>query len=301
MKYYQWHLQPQNNKALKSAYLVERSVLDTKLSNYANSTSILFDTNPVPSDKLTSAVLVSTEESPNEIYAYYTDEEQTSLVFAPKDENIVIYAPVNCYQLFDNLTVITQIDFNNFDTSNVTNMSYMFDNCKKLESLNLSNFNTSNVTDMNHMFASCWRINPLDVSSFDTSNVTDMSYMFYSCDYLTSLNVSSFNTSKVTDMSNMFYLYVPSYYGTSELTNISGLLNWDTSNVTDMSNMFRDCEKLTTLDVSSFNTSKVTDMRSMFDSCESLTSLDVSNFNTSNVTDMRNMFNNCTNIQGNLF
>ncbi len=35
----------------------------------------------------------------------------------------------------------------------------------------------------------------------------------------------------------------------------------------------------------------------MFRDCESLTSLDVSNFNTSNVTDMKAMFANCANLK----
>jgi surface protein len=38
-------------------------------------------------------------------------------------------------------------------------------------------------------------------------------------------------------------------------------------------------------------------MSYMFRDCESLTSLDVSNFNTSNVTDMKAMFANCANLK----
>ena len=39
----------------------------------------------------------------------------------------------SCYEL-------EYIDLSNFDTSNVTDMSYMFKECKKLKYLNLSNF-----------------------------------------------------------------------------------------------------------------------------------------------------------------
>jgi surface protein len=53
--------------------------------------------------------------------------------------------------------------------------------------------------------------------------------------------------------------------------------------VTDMGSMFYDCNKLTSIDLSSFDTSKVTNMSYMFDSCSSLTTLDLSNFDTSNV------------------
>ena len=59
----------------------------------------------------------------------------------------------NCQFMFYKLSNITNIDFSNFDTSQVTNMSYMFYNCYKLQSLDLNNFNTSNVIDMQYMFA----------------------------------------------------------------------------------------------------------------------------------------------------
>lgn len=48
-----------------------------------------------------------------------------------------------------------KVEFKNFDTSAVINMSFMFYNCKKLKSLDLSNFKTSNVTDMDYMFVNC--------------------------------------------------------------------------------------------------------------------------------------------------
>ena len=81
--------------------------------------------------------------------------------------------------------------------------------------------------------------------------------------------------------------------GCRYLTTIEGIDYLNTENVTDMSDMFKDCEKLTTLDVSKFDTKNVTDMSAMFDFSEALTTLDLSNFDTKNVTDMRCMFRNC--------
>ena len=186
---------------------------------------------------------------------------------------------------FYNCQNLTSVNFGDFDTSNVTDMGWMFYNCKSLTSLNLSSFNTSNVTDMRYMFYNCQNLTSLDLSNFNTSNVTNMSWMFYNCINLTTLDVSSFNTSKVTDMSYMFDNCV-------SLTALD-VSNFDTSNVTDMNTMFRGCQELTSLDVSNFNTSKVTDMNYMFDCCSGLKSLDVSNFDTSNVTDMSHMFYWC--------
>ena len=205
-----------------------------------------------------------------------------------------IYAPVDSSYLFSNssdsnrLTNLTSITFDNFNTSNVTDMYRMFWACSSLTSLNLSSFNTSKVTKMKEMFYQCNSLTYLNVSNFNTSKVTYMNYMFGSCESLTSLNLSNFNTSNVTDVSGMFS-------GCSQLAPLN-LSNFNTSKVTDMSSMFYNCSKLTSLDVSNFNTSNVTDMSYMFFNCSSLTSLDVSNFNTSKVTNMGWMFRKCSSL-----
>ena len=42
--------------------------------------------------------------------------------------------------MFQQCNVIEYLDLSNFNTSNVTDMSYMFNNCNKLKYLNLQNF-----------------------------------------------------------------------------------------------------------------------------------------------------------------
>ena len=183
---------------------------------------------------------------------------------------------------------LTNIDFNNVDTSNVTNMREMFDGCSKLTSLDLSNFDTSNVTYMYAMFLDCSNLTSLDLSGFNTSNVTNMSNMFDHCSQLTSLDLGSFNTSNVTYMREMFD-------SCRNLTSLN-LSSFDTSNVTNIYGMFHACANLTSLDLNSFDTSNVTDMHGMFLGCSNLTSLDLSGFNTSNVTNMSNMFDGCSKL-----
>ena len=191
----------------------------------------------------------------------------------------------------------------NFDTSNVTNMSDMFYSAgRKATNFNigdLSNWNTSKVTDMSSMFGSAgrdattWNIG--DLSNWDTSNVTNMSAMFSSAGRDARTwnigNLSNWNTSKVTDMSSMFY------NAGSDATNFNvNLSNWDTSNVTDMISMFSGAGRNATtfeLDLSNWDTSKVTDMMLMFSGAgQSATTfeLDLSNWDTSNVTRMSSMF-----------
>ena len=79
-----------------------------------------------------------------------------------------------------------KVEFKNFDTSAVTDMSSMFYGCN-LSTLDLSSFDTSAVTDMNNMFEYCERLSTLDLSSFDTSAVTNMGFMFYNCNNLTTI------------------------------------------------------------------------------------------------------------------
>ena len=213
--------------------------------------------------------------------------------------------------MFYGLSNIITINFTNFDTSSVIDMTGMFYGCSQLISLALSNFITSSVTSMCHMFRECNELISLDLSNFNTSSVTKMGAMFYNCIKLNSLDISNFNTSSVTFMNSMFegcsvlISLDISNFNTSSVINMGymfkkckqitflELSNFDTSSVTTMNSMFFDCNQLISLDLSNFNTSKVTTMGSMFRECNKLISLDISTFNTSLVTDMGSMFCGC--------
>ena len=80
--------------------------------------------------------------------------------------------------LFYGWKILEKIDFQNIDTSQVTDMVQMFCDCSSLTALDLSNFDTSRVTKMMSMFCDCSSLTVLDVSNFDTSQETTMRYMF---------------------------------------------------------------------------------------------------------------------------
>lgn len=69
------------------------------------------------------------------------------------------------------------------------------------------------------------------------------------------------------------------------------------SHVGSCANMFKDCNQITSLDLSLFDTSNVTNMNSMFFECSAITNLYLSNFNTSNVVSMGYMFGKMTNLE----
>ena len=265
----------------KSSTLVTGEDFYPKLKEVGpNATSVVFTKSVIPSNKISSATIVSTEDSDVNAYMYLDGD---TIYVSPEEDNAIIYANENCGGMFTtgslSLTSITGLE--NLDVSNVTNMRSMFLNCEFLTSLDLSNWNTSKVTNMGNMFDNCRALTSITgLEKFNTSNVTNMSEMFNYCKSLTSLDLSNFDTSNVTNMESMFS-------SCSSLISLD-ISNWNTSKVTNMNSMFAGCKSLISLDVSSFNTSKVTNMKSMFNSSNSIIGLE--NFDTSNVTNMERMF-----------
>lgn len=249
-----------------------------------------------------------------------------------------IYAPVDCTSYFQGLTSIKSITFNNFNTSNVTNMSSMFSGCTKLATINgLTKFKTTNVTTMSKMFYGCSSISSLDfgyinstsvtnmsdmfngcsslaslaVYSLDTNNVTNMSSMFYGCSSLPSLDITNFNTGKVTTMVNMFAGLSNAgitSFGRNSNYKIKVGNNFTFNNVDSISGMFKNCSKLTTVDITTgMYYPKLTDVSFLFEGCSGLTNVDLSGMTTNgtystgsgyvtNITNAKGMFRDCVKL-----
>lgn len=186
----------------------------------------------------------------------------------------------NMKSMFSNQPYITEINFSNFNTSNVTNMGRLFYK-NWIKKLDLSSFDTRKVIYMNAMFMEAYSVEEINLSSFDTSNTWFMGNMFQNTHALKKLDLHNFNTQTVTHMQYMFY--------NSGVPNLD-LSNFNTSKVKDMKSMFGGLRNLEELNLSNFDTSNVENMSNMFSNTEKLKTLDISNFNTSNVTDFNNMF-----------
>ena len=145
------------------------------------------------------------------------------------------------------------------------------------------------VTTINNKLGNGTIVHIVFDKSFSTYTPTSLFCFFADLTKLETITgLEYLNTEKVTNMSCMFR-------DCSKLTSLD-VTHFNTANVTDMSSMFSNCSSLTSLDVTRFNTAKVTNMRAMFSSCSSLTSLDVTNFNTAKVTNMRYMFYICSSL-----
>lgn len=225
-----------------------------KLSGLYNIKTLAFTNKEVPENADIKDV---SEKQDGSVVAWAEGEN----VFVTTTDGKTLYANEACSSMISG--GVSEIVFDNFDTSKVKNMEGMFFECEELEELDLSSFHTSNVTNMSLMFYRCMNLKELDLSHFDTSNVENMTGMFNDCVRLETLNLDGF----------------------------------DTSNVVAMGNMFSACVSLKALDVTSFDTSKVEDMFCMFSGCKSLEVLDLNNFDVANVTDMYSMFSTCKNLK----
>ena len=114
------------------------------------------------------------------------------------------HIPVNattCYLMFNGWG---SIDFSNFYTNNVVDMSYMFCNSYDTVKLDLSGFDTSKVETMEDMFSDMYSLKYLDVSSFSTERLVNIDSMFSNCVSLVNLDLTNFDTGSVLSMAGTF-------------------------------------------------------------------------------------------------
>ena len=126
----------------------------------------------------------------------------------------------------------------------------------------------------------------------DVNAGVNLSRLCYEMQNLTDISgLNEWQTGEVTDMSSMFY-------NCSKLTDLTALTNWQTGKVTDMYEMFYDCSKLTNLTpLANWQTGKVDNMNGTFDGCSELTDLTpLTNWQTGKVINMSAMFRNCVKL-----
>jgi surface protein len=210
----------------------------------------------------------------------------------------------------------------NFNTSNVTNMSYMFCYCSSLTTLDVSNFNTSNVTDMRDMFYRCYALTSLNLNNFKVNANTDISGIIAGCTSLTpsTLKMDSFKNIKFKKASSLcegfksqeMVDYICSIIDLSENTDFSSMFaNIGIKNLVIPKIKIKNGAKINSIlgndnfgsetqkinvDASNVDISDISDVSYIFAWSKRVESLDVSNFNTSKVTNMSNMFLNCESL-----
>ncbi|MEI0604321.1 BspA family leucine-rich repeat surface protein [Brachyspira alvinipulli] len=176
-----------------------------------------------------------------------------------------------------NLVFTDGIKLSDVDTSLITDMSELFQKSQRKDFEGIEDWDTSNVKNMSWMFRECFSFNqPLD--KWDTSNVINMKGMF-SLAKSFNQNINNWNVSKVVDMSYMF----------NACDSFNQPLNdWDVSNVKTMEAMFHSALSFNQ-PLDKWNTSKVENMHEMFCRCKQFNQ-PLNSWDVSNVKTMESMF-----------
>jgi len=152
----------------------------------------------------------------------------------------------NTSYMFNNCPI--DIDFSDWNTSNVTDMTEMFafsgTTSGGFSGIGIESWNTSKVKSMAGMFEDAGFFTPLSLSDWDVSGVTDMSRMFYQAGLYEANGIDEWNTKSVKRVDNMFYRTISSYNSGNFITDLS---DWNVSNVTSNTNFFSPANTDTTL------------------------------------------------------
>ena len=236
--------------------------------------------------------------------------------------------------IFAHCKALTALDVSGWDVRKVTDMSFAFSDCGA-PVLDLHTWKTNSLYTLEKTFAGA-AAKTVNVTGWDTSKVTTMDSAFENTTNLGALNLSSWDTSAVgrcvesdgtisgtNAFNNMFYrsgaksinvsgFDFRSFYGKGNwngglynmfrecknLTEIVGAETWtNTGKILQLYNTFMDCEKLVTLNVSTWDTSGVTNMANAFSGCKALAALDVSKWNVSSCETYINTFKDCASVK----
>lgn len=184
---------------------------------------------------------------------------------------------------------LTSINLGNTNLNNVQNMYHMFYGQDSLTELEFPQITSTNLTFAEGMFGCCLRLPSFDTSKIRVDNLTSLQQFFSSCATFTTLDLSTWNTSKVRSFRQMFWCAS----GLKSI-NFSGV---DTSSATDMSSMFSHCSSLESLDLTGFDTSHVENMQFTFYMLYKVQDIRCNNLNTSNVKNFEGCFGICPSLQ----
>lgn len=208
---------------------------------------------------------------------------------------------------------ITELDIDDWDVSNVVNMSNLFKSCDKLTTFGpnaLANWNTGNVVYMDQAFRwlkkltafnlEHWDVSSvktfyacfcngawtdvLDLDAWDMSNCEDVSFMFHSFKTLTTLKVNGWDVRNIRTFDH-FIAQMGSNFKNMDVS------NWQVTNKCENLNAVFHGFKGTIIDVSGWDTSNVKVFCQMFDGCSNLTEIKgLQDLDTSNGRDFTEMF-----------
>ncbi len=153
-------------------------------------------------EKITFPSSFNTKNVENMNFIFHFCHTLKEIIFSPSFKTNKV---VTMRGIFGKCHFLKKLDLRNFDTGEVTDMSFMFDNCRKLQEvlINPSTFKTNKVESMGHMFNDCHSLIKFDLSKFNTHKNEFFNSMFQNCYQLKNIDLSKFtfsNTAIVSDM-----------------------------------------------------------------------------------------------------
>ena len=226
-----------------------------------------------------------------------TSEDKNVTLVASESETTLSKSTASDIVIVDiNLSSISVINSNLFGTIDDSE-KYTFDpNWYETLGLSRSKSEIKRINFDYQTFGSYTETNTFDmddvieVATISVANV-DIVKAYIMSDYTLNLRVAGDYIKISDDLNNFFGNTTSGVF--SQCTSITGLDVLNVRNVTNMKRMFYGCERLRSLDLSSFDTSSTQNMEGMFYDCRVLRSVDLSSFDTSNVQNMKQMFYNC--------
>ena len=158
-------------------------------------------------------IITTNEDLENKIFELYEEQGEGETLDVSSLTNLIKCDDFS--YIFSGLKRVKYIiGLEDWDVSNVKDMSGMFEECEKFN-CDLSNWDVSSVKDMTAMFSGCEKFN-CDLSKWDVSSVENMISMFMGCEKF-NCDLSKWDVSGVENMTSMFWgckslKQIPSWY-----------------------------------------------------------------------------------------
>jgi surface protein len=214
--------------------------------------------------------------------------------------------------MFDGCESLTSIDVTKFEGNEAVEMSYMFHNCKKLTSIDFANLATPNLLTFSNVFENCENLVTVKLPLLNIIMVNNFGGLFANCRKLTNLEFAPQSEATIPSiLTNMFlncesleiidlthfrmdvlYSLESAFEGCTNLKEIKFEDFMNSEFLIDMSRTFKDCKKLTYINLTALHTNTIINMNEAFSGCESLEALDMPNVNTIILNEVSGLFKN---------
>lgn len=281
----------------------DNTSLSTKGYNFQNQSIMAIKSSLVEPDesKKQNNNVVSTTDSPYPIYMWY--EEGNIYWWSEASRPSLNEDASNMFRSFTNLEDIA--DLARIDAKNSTTIQTMFTDNLGLETLHgLENWDTSNISNITGIFAlntsvynAGYRSKLKDITAlqnWNISKVTNLNQIFLNQNALIDLRgLENWDTSNVTSMQSTFGLMKGVSKDNNDIVDLTPLAKWDTSNVIYMNTLFQNVNLLSYEPLANWQTGNVQNFSNTFNQSDYSTTTSLKgleNWDVSSAKTLETMF-----------